>query len=229
MEENQNETKQEVQGATEGPFQPQPQSGVSFPTVGEQKKSGGGKTLLIIGILILVGILGFVIYKSASNKGDTSLEPTPIDNLTTPSEGSTTDSTSTPAATPKAADKAGVSVQVQNGTGITGEAAYLQTQLKNLGYTDVKVGNASTQDATSTQVTFSKSLDAAVVSELTQKLNSLYQNVSTTTSTSATFDTVIVTGLRKGATAKPSPTPTPKSTATPTASATPTPTASTTP
>jgi hypothetical protein len=222
MEETQNEEKQEIQETTGGSFQQGSPRGVSFPTVGAPRKSGGAKTLLIIGILILVGILGFVIYKSASKSGGVSTEPTPFDNLTTPSEDNTNVSTPAPSATPTAADKAKVTVQVQNGTGITGEAAYLQTQLKNLGYTDVKVGNAGTQDATSTQVTFSKTLDSGIVSELTQKLNSLYQNVTTSTSSSATFDVVIITGLRKGSTAKPSATPTPKATATPAASPTPT-------
>ncbi len=221
MEENQNGEKQEVREASGSSFPQQSASSVSFPTVGAPKKSGGAKTLLIIGILILVGILGFAIYKSASNSNDVSTEPTPFDNLTTPSEDGAGISTPTPAATPKAADKAKVAIQVQNGTGVSGEAAYLQTQLKNLGYTDIKVGNASTQDLTSTQVTFSKTLDSGIVSELTQKLNSLYQNVTTSTSSTGTFDVVIITGLRKGATARPSATPTPKSTATPT----PTPTA----
>lgn len=222
MEETQNEEKQEVQQESGSTFQPQPQSGVSFPTVGAPKKSGGARTLLIIGILILVGILGFVIYKSASKRSDLSTEPTPFDNLTSPSQDSTSVSSSAPVATPKAADKAKVAVQVQNGTGISGEAAYLQNQLKNLGYTNIKVENASQQDLTSTQVTFSSTLDSSIVSELTQKLNALYQNVTTSTSSSGTFDVVIVTGLRKGSTPKPSATPTPVATHTPTMSPTPT-------
>jgi len=42
----------------------------------------GAKTLLIVGILVLVGILGFVIYKSASKGSSVTLtEPTPYDNL----------------------------------------------------------------------------------------------------------------------------------------------------
>jgi len=209
---------QETQGSS---FQQGSQSGVSFPTVGAPKKSGGGKTLLIIGILILVGILGFVIYKSASKESDALSEPTPFDNLTSPSQDGTSSTTSTPTATPTAADKAKIAIQVQNGTGISGEAAYLQTQLKNLGYTDVKVGNAGDQNSTTTQVTFSKTLDSAIVSELTQKLNSLYQNVTISTSSSGPFNVVVVTGLRKGSTAKPSSTP--AATGTPKASPSPTP------
>ena len=204
-------------------------SGVSFPTIGQQKKSGGAKTLLIVGILVLVAILGFVIYKSASKTSeDTEALPTTFDNLTTPSSDQTMEvSTPMPSIAPSVTlDKTKVQVQVQNGTGIPGEAAYLQTQFSTLGYTNVKVGN-SDSNVTTTTVTFAKSLDAAAVAEITQKLNSIYATVSTQTSSSATFDVVVVTGLRKGATPKASGTPAPVASgspsATPKASTTPTP------
>ncbi len=218
MEPDQNpvEQKEEVQEVQQAPFHDQESpSGVSFPTVGEEKKSGGAKTLLIVGILVLVAILGFVIYKSASKKStDTLGETSPFDNLTTPSSDQTVTPSPSPAAT---IDKAKIKIQVQNGTGITGEAAYLQTQLGNLGYKNIKVANSeSTVEATT--VTFLSTLDSGVVSEITQKLNSLYQTVTTDTSSSSTFDVVIVAGLKKGATPKPSSSPT----ASPSASPTPT-------
>lgn len=227
MEENQNTASEETQKPIgSAPFS-QNQSGVSFPTVASPQKSGGAKTILIVGILILVAVLGFVVYKSASKKSETTPEPTPFDNLTSPSEDTGT-ATSTPLATAssKPADKSTVSIVVQNGTGITGEAAYLQTQFKDMGFTDVKVSNASSQNETTTTVTFSKTLSSDVVAEITQKLNLIYQKVTTSTTTSGTSDVLVVTGLRKGATAKPSVTPTssaspsatPKSTASPTAS-----------
>ncbi|HJY98950.1 MAG TPA: LytR C-terminal domain-containing protein [Patescibacteria group bacterium] len=217
MEENQTEQAQEQ--VSEPTF---PKEEVSFPSVGSPQKQGGAKTLLIVGILILVGILGFVIYKSASSSNEEiTVEPTPFENLATPSG----EESATPTATP-AADREEVSIQIQNGTGIAGEAAYLQTQLAALGYKDIKVGNASSQNATATEVTFAKSLDASIVSEITQKLKSIYTEVKTTTSSSTTtFDVVIITGLKKGATPKPSATPaatsTPKATVSPTPTSTP--------
>ncbi len=218
MEETQETQNQQ---SPESSFQTAP-TGVSFPTVGQPQKSGGAKTLLIVGILVLVAILGFVIYKSATKNSNTaSTEPTPFDNLTAPStDQNVSVATPAPVATPNSANRSKVAIQVQNGTGIAGEAAYLQTQLGTMGYTDVKVGNATTQNLTSTQVTFSSTLDSGVVAELTQKLNALYTNVTVTNSASTTFDVVIVTGLRKGSTPKPSATPA----ATPTASPSATPT-----
>lgn len=219
MEEGQTQNTQVTNQVPETPQQSNG-NGVSFPTVGAPKQSGGPKTLLIIGILILVGILGFVIYKSASKKSSAIAEPTPFDNLTQPDQNASTVSTPTPAATPSV-DKSTVTIQIQNGTGISGEAAYLQTQLKDLGYTNITVGNASETGLTSTKVTFSSTLDSGVVSEITQKLNSLYQNVTTDTSSSQTSGVVIITGLRKGSTPLPSDTPvdtaTPADTSTPSA------------
>ena len=224
MEQDQNQQFVEEQQVQSTPFQEQGSSNnVSFPTVGQQKKSGGAKTLLIVGILVLVAILGFVIYKSASKKSsDVVTEPTPFDNLTTPSTDQTVVATITPApsASPAATidatkvDKTKIKIQVQNGTGISGEAAYLQTQLGNLGYKDVKVGNSSSTVTTATAV-FSSTLDKTVVNEITQKLNSIYQTVTTSTSASSTFDVVIVTGLQKGATPKPVTSPLASPTATP--------------
>jgi hypothetical protein len=215
MEESQNSVSQEektVQETTPS------STGISFPNVSEPKKSGGPKTLLIVGILILVGILGFVIFKTASNKNEVLTEPTPFDNLIT---GPEEPALETPTPTPEVVktDRAKVKIQIQNGTGITGEAAYLQTQLKALGYTNISVGN-SPATVTTTEVTFANSLASDVVNEVTAKLNAIYQKVTTTTSASPAYDIVVVVGLRKGATPKPSATPTPKPSATPTASPT---------
>ncbi len=221
MEEMQNQP-QSMQ--TQNSMSDQNSTGVSFPTVGQPKKSSGSKTLLIIVILLLAGVLGFIIFKNSSEENTEDITPTvPVNE--TPTEAPA----SSPTATPKPADKTKVKIEVQNGTGITGEAAYLQTQLKNLGYTNVTVGNASDQDQSATTVTFSKNTATSIVDEITAKLKELYREVEVKTSTTATTDVVVVTGLRKGATSKPSATPTAKASSTPTAkpsgSASPTPTA----
>lgn len=220
MEENSTETEsQEVKA--EPVAQPEPSSGVSFPTVGQQKKSGSPKTLLILGALILAGILGYVAFKNASNNDAEPTSSPTSESIETPVPVST--STSAPV------DKSKVKIEIQNGTGITGEAAFLQTQLKNLGYTNITVGNASSQDNTTTTVTFAKSLSSSVVDEITKKLKELYKDVEVKTSSTTSIDVLIVTGLRKGATAKPSASPTPKVTSTPSTSASATPTATATP
>lgn len=183
-------------------------SGVSFPSVSQpqpQKKSSA-KTLLVLGILILVLVLGFIIFKNGSNEETEELTPTPYSNFIE-DDNSVSDSTPEPTSTPKAVDKSDVKINIQNGTGVAGEAAYLQTQLKTLGYSNMTAGNASSQDETTTTVTFAKSLDQTVVDEITKKLKDIYQDVSVKTSSTATTDVVVVTGTRKGATSKASATP----------------------
>jgi hypothetical protein len=209
MEEAQNQSQETQEIASQ-----REENKVSFPTVGEPKKGGGAKTLLIIGILILVGILGYVIYRSASGKNEVVTEPTPFENEATGTLPST-NPTSSPSAT---IDKSKYKIQIQNGTGITGEAAYLEGILKGLGYTNITVGNAATQSAVDTQVSFSSTVPSNVVTEVTTKLESIYQSVKTVNSTSTTYDIVIITGLRKGVTPKPtaSPTTSPSTTPTPT-------------
>jgi hypothetical protein len=205
MEPEQNQSTENAQQEQQSSLQGQgSQNSVSFPTVGGEKKSGGAKTLLIVGILILVAILGFVIYKSASKKSaEVTSEVTPMDNLTTPSSDQTVQ-TVTPAPSPAVTvDKTKIKIQIQNGTGIGGEAAYLETQLGNLGYTNIKTGNSSSV-VTAATATFSTTLDSGVVAEITQELNSIYQTVTTNTAVHPTFDVIIVTGLKKGATPKPS-------------------------
>lgn len=192
-----------------------PSNNVSFPTIGEPpKKSNAPKTLLIAGILILVGILGFVIFKSASEKSDTiSIESSDEDStLITPSSNATPSPMVTPTSSPsssiapKASSKSSITIDVQNGTGITGEAAYLQNLLKDMGYSKISVSNASTQDGTTTIATFSKSISSDISDEITKKLQSVYSEVSVKTSSTQLSDVVIVTGSRKGSSPKVSPT-----------------------
>lgn len=217
MEENKEEVQtSSVQEASE----PQESSsGVSFPTVGQPKSSGNGKTWLVLGILVLLGALGYFIFK-----GSTTNVP---EATSTPTISPTEVPTSTPS--PKAIDKSKVKIEVQNGTGITGEAAFLQTQLKSMGYTSVTVGNATSQNNTVTTVTFAKSLGSDVVDELTKKLKELYKEVEVKTATTTTVDVLVVTGLKKGATAKPSASATPKASASPTATGSATPSGTSTP
>lgn len=219
MDENQNPN---ISSEISTPVSESQSSGVSFPTVNEPKKSGSGKMFLIIGTLILVAVLGFVIFKSAGNKEIVSTESTPIEGVT-----NDTVTTPIPSGTPKAVVRTGVSIEIQNGTGITGDAAYLQNQLKALGYTDVKTANAAATGVTTTKVTFLKTLSQEVIDELTQKLNELYKTVDVSSSSTGTTSVVIITGLKKGST--PLPSTTPKATATPKASPSGTPKATVSP
>lgn len=191
-----------------------PPQASSFNQPNKVKASSGSKWLLIfIGLLILGGAGIFFFTKSSSEAIPT---PTPSFNVT-PIENKET-STPTPTKSPEPVKKSEVSIEIQNGTGITGEAKLLQDKLKALGYTDITVGNASSTDNTETTVTFLKTLSQTAQDEIKKELESFYKTVNVKTSTTQKSDVVIITGLRGNQTAKPS--------ATATSSASPTPTTS---
>jgi len=210
------ENPQEEQINQEAPEEKTPE--VGFPMAAPKPKSKINK-LVIFALVLLVLVGGGIFLFSRSSKDKTEeISPTPaVEGLTSPT------ATPTPSATPTTIDKSKISIEIQNGTGIPGEAAYLETQLKSLGYKDFKVGNAEDQTETITTVTFAKSLASTVVDEITKKLEEVYKDVETKTSSTQKVSVLIVTGLKKGATPKPTTTSTPTPTKTPTASPTATP------
>lgn len=213
MEESQNPQETQTQSATETP-----QENVSFaPTGVKQKSKSGLKTFLGIFILIIFVVGGFLIFK---DKGQKSAEPT-----ATPEVSGESTVPSSPTPTPAPADKTKIVISIENGTGIVGEAAYIRDILKSAGYSNFKVGNAETTDNATTTVTFSNSLAESVKTDITTRLNNVYKEVSVANSSTQTDDVLIVTGLRKGSTAKPSATP--SATPSPSPSASPTATPST--
>jgi hypothetical protein len=216
IQENPENQETNQQPAQETPKPPE----VGFPL---PQQKGQGKVnrwpFILIGVLVLIG--GIIFLFTRGGKEEVEPSPTPVEG------GLTVISSPSPTPSLAPADREKVAIEVQNGTGITGEAAYLQGQLRSLGYKDIKAGNATSQDNTVTVVSFGSSLNSLVVAEITAKHEELYQNVQTKTSSAITVDVLIVTGLKKGATAKPSasPTPTASATATPTVTPTVTPTA----
>ncbi len=200
--------------------QPQPQQtpqniNVSQPSSRRTGK-GGKKGLFIVLILVLVmGVGAGLFFLGRARQGEVEASPTPFvsgfGDIATPE----------PTSSPEPADRADVEISVLNGTGIAGEASLLQGKLRDLGYTEVEAGNATNQDNEATTVTFSSSLSESIVEEITELLEETYKTVKSRTSSSVTVDVEIVTGLRKGATAKPEATATPESTASPTSTASP--------
>jgi len=214
MEENQREDinvqveeKSEVQQENTNPE-------VGFPLSSQKtKKKNGSLIFIILGIVILVGGIIFFVTKG-KEQSESMVSPTPtFQSIET--------FTPSPTETSEPVDKEEVTVEILNGTGISGEAGYLQGVLKTLGYSNIEVGNADEQDQEITTVTFSDTLDEANKSEIKTKLESLYEDVTVKTSNSADFDVSIVTGLRKGQTPKPSASATPEASKSPS----PTPTA----
>lgn len=204
-------TQSEV--AQQGP----PQAG-SFSPQTKQKSSGSKWLLIFIGLLILGGAGIFFFTKSGSTPIATPTPTFKTEPIQTPSV------TSTPVASSAPVKKDDVSIEIQNGTGITGEAKLLQDKLKVLGYSDIAVGNASSTDNTDTTVTFAKTLSQTVQDEIKKELEKTYKTVTVKTSSTQKTDVLVLTGLRSGstvATTKPITSGTPKATGSATSSASP--------
>ncbi len=174
---------------------------------------------VIIAIVIIAGIVGGVVY----------LLQTPEEAVIEGSQDvSNEQATPEPTATPEPVDKSEVSIIVLNGTGITGEAGFLQEKLEDLGYVGIEVSNADDTDNEVTIVIFSPSLQDEIKDEILGELEDIYESVESQTSELDDSDIEITTGLRIGQTPKPdvegasdsdsdeSPSPSPSPTAEPT-------------
>lgn len=177
-------------------------------------KSSGSKWLIIFIALLILGGAGIFFFTRSANEAVSTPTPSfgvvPIENKET--------STPVPTKSPEPAKKSEVSIEIQNGTGIPGEAKLLSDKLKTLGYSDITAGNASSTDNTETTVTFSKTLSQSVQDELKKELESFYKKVNVKTSTTQKSDVVIITGLRGTQTTKPASTGTPRASGSPTSS-----------
>lgn len=182
---------------------PQAESGDYSNRTSEKKKFN---IWIPIGILLVVLAIagGWFLLQEPKSSLSSTPSPSPISEIPTP--------TATPQPSPT--DKTLIKLEVLNGTGISGEAAYLQGVLRTLGYTDVKLGNSSAQNLTKTTITFLSTTPEVVKNELEAKLTEIYKDVGTETGTTGT-SIKIVTGLRKGMTPKPLDTATPKPTGSP--------------
>ena len=191
-----------------------------------QRKASQGKPVnkkkLVWIVIVIIAVLGlaaggYYILKEPEFKGEDVINN---GELSAPEYE---EPTKIPTPTQEPVEREGVSMQILNGTGIEGEASYLQGKLRNLGYEEIEVANAKNQENEEAQVTFSDDLSSEVVDELTDYLKDVYEDIDFDTSSSTEYDVEILTGLRSGQTL-PTPQPTEAEEPTPTASPSATPT-----
>lgn len=211
MEDEEQEQPAPATPAEESPVQKEsPVRTEDFLGTKPKKKSPLGPITAVIIIIILIGVAFFFIR----GRGE--------EELSTDSVFSTEQPTSTfaPSPTP-AVSREETKLEILNGTGIAGEAGFLKGKLEAAGFSDIEVGNAGTQDNTTTKVSFGSGVPASLRSEIKTLLEATYESVDETTGTSG-MDIRVTTGLRRGQTPKPTATATPESSPTATPTATPT-------
>lgn len=187
-----------------------PQAGNNNVQVVEKPVPEGNKKkklLLVIIVLLLMGLLGVgAWYILSEPEFDTTDDVIVTDTTPEPTQEPS------PTMTPEPIDRAEISIQVLNGTGVAGEAGLLQDELEGIEYEDIEVDNADDQDYESAEVTFDENLSQTAVTEITDLLEEFYSGVTVRTESLEDYDVVIITGPREGmavATATPEPTVTP--------------------
>jgi len=179
---------------------------VSFP-VAKTKKRKFPIYIVIVVILVILAALGYFILNKPSVEDisqENTFEPTLALETPTPVQESVI-------------ERGGVKIEVLNGSGITGAAGKLKTAIEDLGYSDVKIGNAKSIEPSETVATFSSGLSQSIKDEILSNLKVTYESVSEGSGSLSGFDVQILIGYPKGYTPSPTekantPTSTPKPT-----------------
>jgi len=172
---------------------------VSYPDISIDKKSSPfGFILWVVALLAIVGIIGggLLYFKQQSVSKEpiesavvTSTPMPTIEETETPTASVSGKATGTPtkvaspSATPK---KTGLSIQVLNGSGISGVASTMKKFLEDKGYNVVGTGNAKNFEYAKTEIVI-KADKTASLDKLKSDLSANYS----VGSTSATLDTTV--------------------------------------
>jgi len=177
---------------------------VSFPKT--RRKKVNKKLIVVVAIVILVLVTaGYFMTREEEFVLSPEVTPTPTEQVS-----------STPTQEP--VDKSEIGIEVLNGTGIAGEAAFLQNKLEGLEFEDIDVGNAAAEDYENTEVVFSSEVAEVVKNEVLDTLGDIYMKVESKSGELEEYDIQIIIGFRKDHT--PTPTEEAESTTTPTQAAT---------
>jgi hypothetical protein len=203
--------EQQSQNYQTTPVEPQSQQ-IRVPAQRGKSKKTLAIALMGFSLALIAG--GVLYFMAQRNKTASEPSPTPAYYLGSATEAPTEAPLASPSACPKAFDRTKVVIQIMNGTGIPKEASYLSDILKGLGYTKVTAANSDKQDYSDCEVTFSSNISEGAEIEITAELKKIYKTVKTGRSTTIKNDVEIITGLRTGATSKPSASAIPKASAT---------------
>lgn len=158
----------------------------------DSKAPKGLLMVVVILVLLAVGVVGFVVYKSnAMSKEQIAVVPTPTPDTSTPTP------TDTPA-TPQITDKSVVKIQVLNGSGTVGQAGQIATALEKDDFKTPDTGNFDGDKQADTVVNYTASVDKSLVDEVVTVLKKSFTTVDASVSSTLTdFDIQVITGTGK--------------------------------
>jgi uncharacterized protein YxeA len=142
--------------------------------------------IVVLLVLVLLGAGGYYYFKT---QGTTASEKKVSQEKTEPTEP-----TNTP--TPEEVDKSKYSIEVQNGSGIEGEAGKAQKLLEDADFKVDSTANADNYDYKDTVIQAGSDIDEAWLTELRSTLSEKYtvQKTVEDISTSAKTDVIVVVG-----------------------------------
>jgi len=146
---------------------------------------------IIIGTFAVLGVVagGVGIYWQNKSPTKPAALPTPTSEQTVSSSPSPTSEVQL--------KKQGLTIQILNGSGVTGAAKTAQDYLEGLGYSVSAVGNASSSSYTSTQISI-KDAKKDYLTQLKKDLSAQYTLVETSDSLedNSKYDAVIILGTK---------------------------------
>lgn len=146
------------------------------------------KTLMIVGgVILLIGLVvgGILVSRSATSEPE-EIVITPI-------------ATATPEPTPEPVEMSSVSVQILNGSGVTGRAGEIADLMMEIGVEEDKIetGNADNYDYLEVEVAVREDLDESVYSQIEEALSDEYSVAEVDgLSEESEYDVVIVVGQK---------------------------------
>jgi hypothetical protein len=166
---------------------------IDDPSQSEESKAPKGLMIVVVVLILLaLGVVGFVVYKSnAMSKAQITDTPIPTPEV---SVVETPEATPTPAIT----DKSVVKIQVLNGSGIVGQAGQVATALEKDDFKTPDTGNYDGDKQSETMVNYTASVDKTLVDEVVKVLKKTFTTVNVAVSTSLSdFDIQVITGTDK--------------------------------
>ena len=175
-------------------------SGEENPQADEKKPKLNPITVAGIAFIVVgLGIVAFLLFKQGVLKQYLPFHKKPLPTLAP----SPQESTSAPVdlkeqeATEQAelSSKQDITIQILNGSGVSGQASQVQALLEQLDYSRIETGNADSQDLTTTKIVYKQNIAETLISEIKTELGKTLAEVETEeTSADIGFNIVITTG-----------------------------------
>src|SRR3989344_783458 len=166
---------------------------------GEKSKFNPATVAGIAFIVVGLGVVVFLLFKQGilkqylpfNKKPLPTLAPSPQESKPAPVDLENKEATEQA----ELSSKQDITIQILNGSGVSGQASQVQALLEQLDYSQIETGNANSQNLTTTKIVYKQNVADSLISEIKTELEKTLANVETEqTSDDIGFDIVITTG-----------------------------------